>query len=92
MKQAYFHGLFLAMAVSLVLFAPVSLAQQSDIGGNNNNEEDNVIGAPTQDDEISDDVVTDGPTLTCAVTKVTTDLDSGRSRAGRGSWSPAWVR
>ena len=58
-KHETFHGLILAVAVSLVLFAPVSPAQQSDTGG----------------DETCDDEIVGGPVLTCDVTKVTIDFD-----------------
>jgi hypothetical protein len=61
--------------VALALVAPSSFAQMSGIGGDFDNDDGNTIGAPTGDDEICDDEITDGPVLTCNVTKVTTDLD-----------------
>jgi hypothetical protein len=62
--------------VALVLVAPSTFAQNSDFGFGPD-PDDTVISAPNpgEDDEICDDeAVEGGPTLTCEVTTVTTDL------------------
>ena len=77
MKHMTFHGFFLALVVSLVVLGPVSLAQHSHLGGDQVVQERNVISEPIADDDIcDDDELGDGPTLSCEITKVTTDLDA----------------
>jgi hypothetical protein len=70
--------LFSLLIASLVLIAPVALAQLSGIVQDSDDpfgSEDNAIGKPIVEDDVCDDENTD-LILICDVSKVTTDLDS----------------
>jgi hypothetical protein len=70
--------LFSLLIASLVLIAPVALAQLSGIAQDTDDpfdSEDNAIGKPIVEDDVCDDENTD-LILICDVSKVTTDLDA----------------